>query len=44
MRPVKFDAKEYEQRLKQKALQYAGNFMSELYAKANVKDNRYLFF
>ncbi len=44
MRPVKFDAKEYEQRLKQKVLQYAGNFMSELYAKANVKDNRYLFF
>lgn len=44
MRPVKFDAKEYEQRLKQRALQYAGNFMSELYAKANVKDNRYLFF
>ena len=44
MRPVKFDAKEYEQRLKQRALQYAGNFMSELYAMANVKDNRYLFF
>lgn len=40
MRPVKFDAKEYEQRLKQKALQYAGNFMSELYAKANVKDRK----
>jgi len=44
MRPVKFDAKEYEQNLKQKALQYAGNFMSELYVKAKVKDNRYLFF
>lgn len=44
MRPVKFDAKSYEQRLKQKALQYAGNFMAELYAKAKVKDNRYLFF
>lgn len=44
MRPVKFDEKEYEQRLKQKALQYAGNFMSELYAKAKISDNRYLFF
>ena len=43
-RPAKFNEKEYEQRLKQKALQYAGNFMQELYIKANVKDNRYLFF
>lgn len=44
MRPVKFNAKEYEQRQRQKALQYAGNFMQELYIKANVTDNRYLFF
>lgn len=42
MRPVKFNAKEYEQR--QKMMQYAGNFMQELYINANVKDNRYLFF
>ncbi|MBP3826911.1 MAG: SurA N-terminal domain-containing protein [Prevotella sp.] len=34
----------YEISLKQKAMQYAGNFMQELFAKANVKDNRYLFF
>ncbi len=34
----------YEMSLKQKAMQYAGNFMQELFAKANVKDNRYLFF
>lgn len=44
MRPGKFDAAQYEMRLKQKSLQYAGNFMQELYYKANVKDNRYLFF
>lgn len=44
MRPVKFNAKEYEQRQRQKLLQYAGNFMQELYFKANVTDNRYLFF
>ena len=34
----------YEMSLKQKAMQYAGNFMQELFVKANVKDNRYLFF
>lgn len=34
----------YEMSLKQKAMQNAGNFMQELFAKANVKDNRYLFF
>ena len=44
MRPVKFNEKEYEERLSQKYLQYASNFMQELYIKANVKDNRYLFF
>lgn len=44
MRPVKFNAKEYEQRQRQKMMQYAGNFMHELYINANVKDNRYLFF
>lgn len=44
MRPIKFNAKEYEQRQRQKMMQYAGNFMQELYINANVKDNRYLFF
>ncbi len=44
MRPVKFNAKECEQRQRQKLLQYAGNFMQELYFKANVTDNRHLFF
>lgn len=43
-RPVKYNAKEYEQRQRQKVMQYAGNFMQELYIKANVKDNRYMFF
>ena len=43
-RPGKFDAKAMEARCRQKAMQYAGNFMSELYQKANVVDNRYLFF
>lgn len=43
-RPVKYNAKEYEQRQRQKVMQYAGNFMQELYIKANVTDNRYLFF
>lgn len=44
MRPVKFKEKEYEQRQRQKVMQYAGNFMQELYFKAGVKDNRYMFF
>ena len=43
-RPNKFDAKAQEQRLHQKAMQYAGGFTNELYQKANVVDNRYLFF
>lgn len=43
-RPVKFDAKTYEQKCRQKAMQYAGNFMNELYLNAHVVDNRYLFF
>lgn len=44
MRPSKFDAKTEEQKTRQKALQYAGNFMNELILKANIEDNRYLFF
>lgn len=44
MRKVKFDDKAEEIRLRQKAMQYASNFMNELYIKADVVDNRYLFF
>lgn len=43
-RPVKFDDKTYEQKCRQKAIQYAGNFMNELYLNAHVVDNRYLSF
>ena len=43
-RPVKFDEKAQEQKCRQKSMQYAGNFMNELYFNANVVDNRYLFF
>ena len=41
---VKFDAKTAEQTQKQRLMQYAGQFMRDLYQKANVTDNRYLFF
>ena len=41
---AKFNEKEQEGKLIQKAMQYAGNFMNELYIKGNVVDNRYLFF
>ncbi len=40
----KFDAKAVEMRLQQQATQAASRFISELYQKANVVDNRYLFF
>ncbi len=43
-RPVKFDDKTQEQKCRQKTMQYAGNFMNELYMNAHVIDNRYLFF
>ena len=43
-RPVKFDEKAQEQKCRQKSMQYAGNYMNELYLNANVVDNRYLFF
>ena len=43
-RPVKFNDKTQEQKCRQKAMQYAGNFMNELYLNAHVVDNRYLFF
>lgn len=43
-RPGKFDAKAEEEKARQKALQFAGNFMNELVIKAGVVDDRYLFF
>jgi len=44
MRPGKYNEKATLSTLHQRALQWAGNFMNELYLKANVVDNRYLFF
>lgn len=44
MRPVKYNAKETELRPRQRAMQYAGNFMNQLYINGKVVDNRYLFF
>ena len=41
---VQYDEKATEQRLQQQAYQAAGRFIQELYQKANVVDNRYLFF
>ena len=43
-RPGKFDVATEMQKLRQKEMQMAGNFMNELYIKAKVVDNRYLFF
>jgi len=41
---VKMDEKQQAQQLKQQAQQAASRFMNELYLKAGVVDNRYLFF
>ena len=41
---VKYDAKTAEQTQKQRMMQYAGQFMRDLFQKANITDNRYLFF
>ena len=41
---AKLDEKQQMQMLKQQAQQAAGRFMSEMYLKADVVDNRYLFF
>jgi len=41
---AKFDAKEQAQQLRSQAMQAASRFMSEMYIKSDVKDNRYLFF
>ncbi len=43
-RPGKFDDKTEEQQLSQQSMQAASRFMNELYQKAKVVDNRYLFF
>ena len=40
----KFDEKREEQQLTQRAAQAAARYMQELFQKANVVDNRYLFF
>ena len=39
-----YNEQQQEMKLRQKAMQYAGNFMNELYVNAKVVDNRYLFF
>ena len=41
---AKYDEKQQLQQLQQQAMQAAGSFMNELYLKADVVDNRYLFF
>jgi peptidyl-prolyl cis-trans isomerase D len=41
---AKFDAAQTEQQLQMQATQAARMFMQELYQKAGVVDNRYLFF
>ena len=41
---AKFNAKAEQQELKSRSMQAAGQYMNELYLKANVTDNRYLFF
>lgn len=43
-RPGKFDEKVYEEKMEQRSRQIASGFMQGLYEKANVKDNRYMFF
>ena len=44
MNGAKYNEASQEMKLRQKAMQYAGNYMNELYVKAKVVDNRYLFF
>lgn len=39
-----FNAKEQEAKLRQRVMQFASGFMGDLYQKAKVEDNRYLFF
>lgn len=44
MNGAKYNEASQEMKLRQKAMQYAGNYMNEPYIKAKVVDNRYLFF
>ena len=44
MNGAKYNEASQEMKLRQKAMQYAGNYMNALYIKAKVVDNRYLFF
>jgi peptidyl-prolyl cis-trans isomerase D len=39
-----FDAKQEQQTLSMMSSRYASAFINDLYKKANVKDERYLFF
>ena len=41
---AKYDEKAMEMQLRQQAMQAASRFMNELYIKADVVDNRYMFF
>ena len=41
---AKFDAKQQAQQLQQQAMQAAGGYLQEMFLKAGVVDNRYLFF
>ena len=43
-RAMQYNEKEYLQRQAQRQMQMAGNYMQELYLKADIKDNRYMFF
>ena len=43
-RAMQYNEKEYMQRQAQRQMQMAGNYMQELYLKADIKDNRYMFF
>ena len=43
-RPVKYDEKTFEYNEQQRLAQKVGNFMQDLFLKAHIVDNRYLFF
>lgn len=44
MRPAKYNEEQQLQMCRQRAMQYVSTFMQDLVGKANVVDNRYLFF
>lgn len=43
-RAINDDVNTYKQRIVQRNMQMAGNYMRELYLKADITDNRYMFF